>query len=144
MNSKRDHKFVAKHGPDAQPDPEIAAALKTRGKGGELACAVAFAIAEELGKPPGLVGEAADLLGLRLVKCQLGLFGYAPVKKIVKPKRPEDPALAAAIREAAAEGRLSCRTAWQIAARFGLRKMAVSSACEALGQKIKPCQLGAF
>jgi hypothetical protein len=144
MNSKRDHKFAEKHGPGAQPDPEIAAALKTRVKGGELPCAVAFAVAEELGKPPARVGEAADLLGLRLVKCQLGLFGYAPEKKIVTPKRPKDPALAAAIREAAAEGRLSCRETWQIAARFGLRKMAVSSACEALGQKIKPCQLGAF
>ena len=144
MNSTRDHKFAAKHAADARPEPEIAAALKARVKDGKLACAVAFAIAEELGKPPARVGEAADLLGFHLVKCQLGLFGYVPEKKIVKPKRPEDPALAAAIREAAAEGRLSCRTTWQIAARFGLRKMAVSGACEALGLKIKPCQLGAF
>ena len=122
----------------------MAAVLGDRVRNGELACAVAFSVAEELGKTPQQVGKAADLLGFRLVKCQLGLFGYAPEKKIVKPKRPEDPELAAAIREAAAQGRLSCRETWRIAARFGLRKMAVSSACEALGQKIKPCQLGAF
>jgi hypothetical protein len=144
MDSNRKHKFSAKHGADEQPDPEIAAVLGERVRSGELACAVAFAVAEELGKTPQQVGKAADLLGFRLVKCQLGLFGYAPEKKIVKPKRPGNPELAAAIREAAAKGRLSCRETWQIAARFGIRKMAVSSACEALGQKIKPCQLGAF
>jgi hypothetical protein len=57
---------------------------------------------------------------------------------------PETPALAEAIEAALEQGRLPCRAAWALAERFKLRKMAVSGACEALGIKIKPCQLGAF
>jgi len=40
--------------------------------------------------------------------------------------------------------RLPCAAAWDIAAQAGISKMALSAACEALGIKIKPCQLGAF
>jgi hypothetical protein len=90
------------------------------------------------------VGKTADLLGCRLTKCQLGLFGYSPEKKIVGPKHPEEPAVTQAIEDEAKNGRISCRQAWGIAKRFGVRKMTVSSACEAINIKIKPCQLGAF
>ncbi len=38
-----------------------------------------------------------------------------------------------------------CRAnAWEIARRFDVSKMRVSSVCEQLNIKIKPCQLGAF
>jgi hypothetical protein len=144
MTINDNHDFAAKHGPNARPDPEIAAAIQQRIDGKTLPCAVAFAVAEALGASPAAVGRSADLIGCRLSKCQLGLFGYTPEKKIIKPKPPEDPALAAALSDAAAGGHLSCRKAWEIAARFGVRKMTVSGACEALGLKIKPCQLGAF
>jgi len=144
MSKKDNHDFAAKHDPDARPDPEIAAAIRRRIDGKRLPCAVAFAVAEALGVSPAEVGRSADLIGCRMTKCQLGLFGYAPEKKIVKPKLPVDPALAAALNDAAPEGRLSCKKAWELAARFGVRKMTVSGACEALGLKIKPCQLGAF
>jgi hypothetical protein len=136
--------FKDKHGPDARPDANIAEAVEARIGGKGLACAVAFAIAADLGVEPARVGQTTDLLGLRLIKCQLGLFGYEPEKKIVGPKPPEDPALADALKNAAEDGRISCKTAWAVARRFSVRKMTVSSACEALGIKIKPCQLGAF
>ncbi len=144
MDPKHNDKFAAKHGPDARPDPEIADALAERAQEKSLPCAVAFSIAESLDKTPALLGKTADLLGYRLTKCQLGLFGYAPEKKIVRPKAPEDPALADAILQTAKDGRLSCRKAWEIAERFGARRMTVSGACEDFGLKIKPCQLGAF
>ena len=51
----------------------------------ELPCAVAFYIAEKLAISPAEVGAYADGHKLRLVKCQLGLFGYEPEKRIVKP-----------------------------------------------------------
>jgi hypothetical protein len=79
-----------------------------------------------------------------LVKCQLGLFGYTPEKKIVKPKATENPDLASAIRDARVDGKLSCENAWEIARRFDVSKMRVSSVCEQLKIKVKPCQLGAF
>ena len=40
--------------------------------------------------------------------------------------------------------RLSCLSAWEIAEETGSTRMAISSACEKLKIKIKPCQLGAF
>ena len=98
---------------------------------------------DQAGKRPAEVGKTADLMNLRLVKCQLGLFGYRG-GKIVKPQPPDDPDLTAAIESASVDQRLSCEQAWSIAARFNLRKLNFGGVCEALGVKIKPCQLGAF
>jgi hypothetical protein len=86
------------------------------------------------------------LLEYKIAKCQLGLFGYGqgPDKKALKPKAPGDQKLEEAIRGALVDEKLSCLDAWQIADQFNVPKMSVSNACEALGIKIKPCQLGAF
>jgi hypothetical protein len=91
-----------------------------------------------------VVGQTADLLNFRLTKCQMGLFGYLPEKKIVTASDGVSKPLAEAIRGGLQQGRLPCQRAWEIAGRLNLSKMAVSSACEALGIKVKPCQLGAF
>jgi hypothetical protein len=136
--------FAQKHGPNAKPDRSIEAEILKRSKNNELPCAVAFKIAEDMEISADLVGITADLIDFRLTKCQLGLFGYQPEKKIVKPKSPVDPKLEPAIQEARVGDKLPCKDAWHIAFRFNIRKMAVSSACEALQVKIKPCQLGAF
>ncbi|MCD6305371.1 MAG: hypothetical protein J7M32_03680 [Deltaproteobacteria bacterium] len=136
--------FARKHGPETPVDPRIEAALKQAAPAGKLACAVAFKIASDLNVEPKEVGRVADLLEMRMVKCQLGLFGYQPEKRIVKPARivPED--LEQAIKEMLIDGRLPCPGAWKISRDLGIRKMAVSSACETLGIKISSCQLGAF
>ena len=144
MSESTPEAFKQKHGPDARPDPTIADAVLERAGEKGLACAVAFAVSEALGVAPIEVGKTADLLGCRLIKCQLGLFGYSPEKKIVGPKQPENPAIIEAIYAVAENGRISCKQAWEIADRFGVRKMTVSGACEAISMKIKPCQLGAF
>jgi hypothetical protein len=94
--------------------------------------------------PPAIVGKTIDLMNYKLVKCQLGLFGYKPNKKIVKPQDTLNEELQKAIQTALVNDQLSCERAWQIADRHQVRKMTVSSACEAMGVKIKPCQLGAF
>ncbi|MGD2096387.1 MAG: hypothetical protein PVG35_02335 [Desulfobacterales bacterium] len=136
--------FADKHGSDAQIDARIKEALGQQTRNNEVPCAVAFKIAEAVQVSPADVGKTADLLELELVKCQLGLFGYKPGKKIVKPKAAEDPGLEQAIRNSLIEGKLPCRTAWEIAGSHDLSKMAISAICEHLGIKIKPCQLGAF
>jgi hypothetical protein len=129
---------------DNQPDPVITQEIQVRLRNDALPCAVAFDIAGKLGCTPAEVGRTADLLHVNLVKCQLGLFGYKPQKKIVDSRMPQEPALGDAIRDGLVDDRLPCQTAWRIATQFGVPKMTVSSACEALGIKIKPCQLGAF
>lgn len=125
-------------------DTRIIQRMKERCKDGKLPCAVAFALAEELGVSPATIGAYADTMDIRLEKCQLGLFGYEPEKKIVKPRETVSGELRAAVAERLADGRLPCKEAFAIADRFGVRKMDISGACETLGIKIKPCQLGAF
>ncbi|HKI47963.1 MAG TPA: hypothetical protein VKA69_01480 [Desulfobacteria bacterium] len=144
MTKDKDGHFAQKHPSDSQTDPRLISALKQKAFSEGVACAVAFDVASELGVTPGLVGKTADLLELRLRKCQLGLFGYEPKKRIVKPAETVSKELETHIREALTDNRLACEKAWGIAGNLGLTKMAVSSACERLGIKINACQLGAF
>lgn len=146
MTKKAGDTFAAKHGQDSKRgvDAAIRARLEKKARKGTLSCAAAFTLAADLNRSPAEIGKAVDLLDIRLVKCQLGLFGYAPEKKIVKPAAAVDPVLEEAIRSELRGGRLACRNAWDLAERFRLPRMTVSAACEALGIKIKPCQLGAF
>ena len=111
---------------------------------GQLACSRAFEAAGALGTSPPVIGRYANEMGLKLVACQLGLFGYRPEKKIVKPAHPVNMHLAAAIEKNLSGGSLPCIAAFGIAEKMGLKKMDVSGACETLEIKIKPCQLGAF
>ena len=144
MDPNADKTFAAKHPSSSKVDPKIEAAIKGKASSGKIACAVAFDIVHRLSVSAEDVGRTIDLLNLHLTKCQLGLFGYQPDKKIVTPAPAIDPQVEASIREASIDNRLACHKAWEIASHFGIRKMVVSSACEALAIKVKPCQLGAF
>jgi hypothetical protein len=136
--------YAAKHPSGTELNTAIAKAIENKASQETLTCAAAHAIAEELAVAPVEVGRCMDLMEIRLTKCQLGLFGYAPEKKIVTPAESVAPDLETAIKAAAENGRLSCGRAWQMAADQGLKRLAFSAACEALGIKVKPCQLGAF
>lgn len=146
MTREKGQKFSDKHGTNAQADPRATDKIKQNAKNGEVTCAAAHQIAAELNLPPAEIGKAIDLLEYKISKCQLGLFGYGsgPDKKTVEPKAPENQEMEAAIQEALVDQKLSCFDAWSIASRFKVPKLTVSNACEALGIKIKPCQLGAF
>ena len=124
--------------------PDLLAALKAGSEDLQIACAETERIARNLGTAMIDIGRALDLMGIAITRCQLGLFGYSPKKKSVKPAEAVAPKLANAIAEALSEGCLPCASAWEIAVNQGISRMEVSSACEAHGIKIKPCQLGAF
>ena len=144
MTRSKGQKFADKHGSDNQINERIKDHINRRAKNNELSCALAFKIADELNVSAAEVGKTADLMEILLVKCQLGLFGYSPAKKIVKPKKPENSDLASTIRDSLVDGKLSCEKAWEISRSFDVPKMTVSAICEELKIKIKPCQLGAF
>ena len=133
MTREKGQKFSAKHGPDAQADPTVKENIIKSAAQGELPCAVAFKIAGKLGVAPAEIGKTVDLMDLKLSKCQLGLFGYKPDKKKVTPRAPENRQLEAAIRNSLTDGKLACTDAWDIANRFEVTKMGISSACEFLG-----------
>jgi hypothetical protein len=136
--------YAKKHPSDRKADQKIVDAVKGQTTNDEISCAAAFSIVSDLSVPPDEVGFTIDFLEKTLVKCQLGLYGYRPDMKIIKPADSVSQALEELIRKALVNDRLSCAAAWEIAEELGLRKMEVSSACEALKIKITPCQLGAF
>ena len=136
--------YAAKHPPGTECDPQIWQAVKTHLKDGMISCAAVHKTARELNVPPAEIGKAIDLKEYRLCKCQLGLFGYGPEKKRVRPADTVPPELADAIRASLVNDRLPCASSWALAKAFKMRKMELSAACETLHIKIKPCQIGAF
>ena len=144
MKHQKGQKFADKHGVDVRVNEWVKEHIIGQTQNNELACAKAFKIADELNVSAAEVGKTADLLNMKLVKCQLGLFGYTPEKKIVKPKAASTIKLESAIQDSLAEGALPCAKAWEIARNFDISKMTVSAVCEQLKIKIRPCQLGAF
>ena len=136
--------YGAKHPADRKLNEKIAGAVRKKNMDGKISCAEASRMAGQLQVSMADVGVTIDLLEIYLNKCQLGLFGYSPKKMIVKPAENVTPGLEAAIRKALVKERLPCLSAWKIAEETGRTRMAISSACEKLKIKIKPCQLGAF
>ena len=143
MTRKNKGLFAQKH-PGATLDERIAQEIRAQVLEGGLFCAIAFKIARDLSITPGDVGRNADLLELPILKCQLGLMGYAPQRRVVKPAESVAPDLEKAIQKELVNGRLSCAAAFTLAAKFKVPKMMVSSACEKMMIKINSCQLGAF
>ena len=92
--------FADKHPKGTTLDPSLAKSIQQRADGDELTCAAAHAIAEELSISPDQVGIAMDLMEIRIGKCQMGLFGYRPQKRIVKPAESVPPQLEEAIQSA--------------------------------------------
>jgi len=136
--------YAAKHSKDTELNPKIAEAVRLKASDERISCAAAHKIAGDLNVEPIDVGTAIDLLEYRITRCQIGLFGYGPEKKIVRPDADVSPDLERAIRESMRDGRISCLSCWRIAKRLHMTKMGVSAACEALGIKLCDCQLGAF
>ncbi len=136
--------YKKKHPAGTEADPKIAEAVKAKTTKEGIACTDATNVALTQGRSMSDVGRVIDLLEITIIKCQLGLFGYHPGRKIVKPMPSVDPKMEAAIKNRLSQGTLSCQAAWEIADSFGLPRMTVASACETLGIKIIACQLGAF
>ena len=120
--------------------------IERRAIEGYLPCAEAFAIAEELGLPLTRVVDAMNVADVRIVHCQLGLFGYQAFgdKRFAAPLATVPDRLAGALRAGCVDNALPCAAAWNIAEREGLPRPVVGSAADALGIRIAPCQLGCF
>lgn len=110
---------------------------------GKLPCEKAFAIARKLRVKPLIVGQKADEMGVKISRCQLGLFGYGG-RKLFAPMAEIPLELEEEIKKWSKEGKLTCAEAWAIARRLNISKLKVSNAAEILGIRIVKCQLGCF
>jgi hypothetical protein len=140
-------KYALKHPPGTKPNEQIAKAIREKSPGGELACATSEKISKELKVGIPEVGITADLLGMKIKKCQLGLFGWGKKPNHGKDIHTADSVpveVKSALEQAAEHGRVTCAAVWAIADRLGTERKAVSAGCETLGLKIRACQLGAF
>jgi hypothetical protein len=135
-------KYPAKHKDRTIPRKLRERLLETAGNG-EISCRTAHRIAAETATPPAEVGRVVDLLEIRLVACQLGLFDKSRDREPIAPAEPSAE-LRRALEERLENGRLPCTAAWDLATEFNLQKQELTAVCEYLSIKIKPCQLGAF
>ena len=145
INMTHEHQghYAQKH-PDRNIAPRIAEKIKSLADEGRLTCAMAHRAAEESGVAPSEIGIQADLLELRISQCQMGLFGYGKGKKKIDPAIEVDQILWERLEKENQDGRISCARCWEIAREFKMKKLDIGSACEKLGLRVKPCQLGAF
>jgi hypothetical protein len=140
-------KYALKHPPGTKPNEQIAKAIREKSPGGTLACGVGEKISKELKVDISEVGITADLLEMKIKKCQLGLFGWGE-----KPSHGKDihgggsvsAEIKSALEAVAKNGVVTCAALWAIADRLGAERKAVSAACDSLRLKIRVCQLGAF
>jgi len=140
----QDRGHYAKKHPGASQNPEIADKINQSAIDGMIDCASAHRIAKTTGWSPLEIGVQADLLELRISRCQMGLFGYGPGKKNLNPAFEVSKTLKTDILNRQEEGSLSCQQCWDMARVHKISKTDMGSACEKLEIKIKPCQLGAF
>ena len=129
-------------------DETLHQAMVDRLEDGKLSCPHAFAVARELGLEPLAVGLAANEAGIRISRCQLGLFGYGPKAqgkhKIVHAMDEVPERLAARLRASADAEGIDCGAMWQAADELGFKRMEAASAVEAMGLKVSRCQLACF
>ena len=145
MTHKDEGHYAGKHQGRVTLNQTLTEAIKRRSSGGKVSCAAAFTVARELKMKPSEVGKALDFLEIKVVKCQLGLFGYQKGPRlVVQPAEEVPPELEKALRAGLVNGRLPCAAAWNIAKRFNLPKMTIKAACESLKLRLARCQLGTF
>jgi len=147
MTHKDAGKYSTKHRSGITFNEQVARMVREKSPGGELACVTGEKISKELEVEISEVGITADLLEIKIKKCQLGLFGYGKKPNHGKDIQAADSVsdeMKRAIEEAAENGEITCAALWTIADRLGTKRKEVSATCETLKLKIRDCQLGTF
>ena len=122
--------------------------LRAAAKEDQLPCSLLHNLAREWGVMPEALGSAAREAGIRIIRCQMGLFGFGPKGtpsyRVVQPAEDIPEAISLEAQAALVNGRLPCRAAWELGRRHGLPYRQIGNVLEALKIRVKPCQLGHF
>lgn len=135
--------YAEKH-PGHALDPVVVKKLEILRQGNQITCAAAHRAASELDVQPSEIGIQMDLMELRLVQCQMGLFGHGSSTGAADREIELPDGLEVRLGKKAVNGRISCKDTWDIAREFKMSRPDMGAACEQIGIRIKPCQLGAF
>jgi hypothetical protein len=127
-----------------QLNKTVAEKIEYMAKEGSITCAAAHKIGKELNLLPSEIGIQIDLMELRIIECQLGLFGHKDGKKTFDLDIAICAELDNQLDKFASDGKISCQDCWSIGTGMKIKRKDIGSACEKKNIKIKPCQLGAF
>ncbi len=111
---------------------------------GYLPCVVAFEAARKVQVTPGVVGDVADRLGIRIINCQLGCFMVEKAvhddldSKLVRETVMER------VKSSLIDDCLPCSVAFTTGRELKVNLREVGNAVNKLKVKIVDCQLGCF
>ena len=137
--------YAKKH-QNVEIDKDIEEKLKKNSENGNISCPLVHSIAKSFSTTPDQIGIQADLLEMRILHCQIGLFGWEkePYNKLLDKNIEISDALEQELKITVKDERITCSGIWNIAKTLKMKKLDVASACEKKGFKIKKCQIGAF
>ena len=118
--------------------------VKASLKDGYLPCPVAWKIAKEAHVPKVAIGEITDRLGIRITNCQLGCFKIKKTPYDNSSYSNIDGKICNILKELHETDQLTCAKAFELARQFNLKPMAIANEVNAMGLKIRGCQLGCF
>ena len=94
----------------------------------------------------GITGEEArkhaDNGNIKIMQCQLGLFGWEEDTDTTPAEITGD--IKDCLHSAAADMTITCPALWKCASSCGVSRREIGAAADALGYKIRGCQLGIF
>lgn len=116
---------------------------------GQLPCEKAHGIADELGVSPRSIGDRATESGIKISRCQLGMFGYTAKKSVPGFRKVQTldtvPAeVEAAVRRTAENGKIACADLWRIGTSMNVSRIEMGNTAETMSLKVISCQLGCF
>ena len=143
--SKTRAEIRAQYPANATPDKAIAAKIDaTANTDKRIACRAAHEISKELKCLPLKVGQTADLMEVRINRCQLGLFGRSNRAAVEFSEKDVTQEIKAAVESVMSDGKIACDDSWQLADQLNLSRLEMGALCDALDIKVSSCQLGAF
>ena len=111
---------------------------------GRLPCPIAFKVARKLEIAPGVVGDKADELGIRIMNCQLGCFGVEKATHVELSGMQVSAPVAEAIQGSLVDGKIPCNTAYEVARKLKVSRRQVGDTASKLNIRVSNCQLGCF